>query len=211
MSEASITTIEIYTGGVAATNAVLARFAGGGELLFDAPEGVAGWLEERGAKPAALLLTHQHFDHVMDAAEVAEKWGIPVYAWSAYSKDLTLEELLGGARGMLLDVPQYEVTQILEGTDCLEIDGFPAMGVVHVPGHSPDSIGFHQGDHFYGGDILFAGSVGRSDFPNGDGELLVQGIRDKVFPLGDRVTVFPGHGPETTIGEERRSNPFCAE
>ncbi len=204
---------EIYTGGMVATNAVLARSAAGAELLIDAPEGVTEWLEARGAKPAALLLTHQHFDHVMDAAKVAEKWGIPIYAWSAYSKDLTLEERLAGATGTLLEVPKYLVTQLLEGEEKLAIEGFPEFGIVHIPGHSPDSIGFHLVAEklFFGGDILFAGSVGRSDFPNGDGELLVQGIREKLFPLGDAIRVFPGHGPETTVGDERRSNPFCGE
>ena len=203
--------IQIYTGGVAATNGMLLSFPGNGQLLIDAPEGIVDWLDARGAKPSALLLTHQHFDHVMDAAEVAERWEIPIYAFAEHSKDLTLEERLSGGTGMLLEVPKYSVNHLLEGEDLLKIEGFPEMGLLHVPGHSPDSVGFFFSDEqlLFSGDILFAGSVGRSDFPNGDGELLVRGIREKVFPLGDGVTVYPGHGPEILIGDERRENPYC--
>ena len=79
-----------------------------------------------------------------------------------------------------------------------------------MPGHSPGSLCFLQdaGKLLIGGDVLFAGGVGRWDLPGGDGDLLFAGIREKLFPLGDEITVLPGHGPPTTIGEERRTNPF---
>ena len=87
-----------------------------------------------------------------------------------------------------------------------------SIQVHHVPGHSPDSICFYLEDAeaLFGGDVLFQMSVGRTDFPNGDMNLLVDGIRNKIFPLNDRVTVFPGHGPETSIGFEKSNNPFLS-
>jgi len=85
--------------------------------------------------------------------------------------------------------------------------------VYHVPGHSPDSLCFlhRESGLLFGGDVLFAGGIGRTDFPGGDHGLLISGIREKLFPMGDDVCVLSGHGPVTTIGEERRSNPFVAE
>ena len=88
-------------------------------------------------------------------------------------------------------------------------DGFNYK-TIHVPGHSPDSICFYLKDLeiLFGGDVLFNGSIGRTDFPNGDTNQLIEGIKNKLFPLKDEVIVFSGHGTETTIGEEKRNNPF---
>ena len=89
------------------------------------------------------------------------------------------------------------------------INGFN-FKVFHVPGHSPDSICFYFGDSnvIFGGDVLFNGSIGRTDFPDGDTNQLIEGIKNKIFPLNDDIIIFPGHGGETTIGEEKINNPF---
>ena len=108
----------------------------------------------------------------------------------------------------------YQIDRVIAETkegEELNVSGM-LIHVSHVPGHSPDSICFYvkQAKALFGGDVLFQMSVGRTDFPNGDMDLLVDGIREKIFPLDDEVTVFPGHGPETTIGFEKLNNPFLA-
>lgn len=206
--------IECFTGGLLATNgyAVGAR-SGGPVVAVDAPRGFAGWLRSRGWSPAALVLTHQHFDHIEDAAEIAGAFGCPVFAFAPYSRALTLEDLFGGFAGMSLEIRPFEVGVLLEDEARagrpLRVAGLE-FDVIHVPGHSPDSIClFARGDRqLFGGDVLMSGGIGRSDFPGGDGALLVRGIRERLLPLGDDVVVWPGHGPETTIGWERGSNPF---
>ena len=197
-----------FTGGIAQTNGWVLE-APGGVLLVDAPEGVADWLERRQLRPVALLLTHQHFDHVMDAAAVKARFGCPIYAFAAHSRRLTLEDLFGMATGTTLSVPSYEVDHVLDGKGGVEIAGM-SFELKHVPGHSPDSICFYSKTEglLFGGDVLFAGSVGRTDFPGGSAQLLLSGIVEKILPLPDETRVFPGHGPETSIGEERLDNPY---
>ncbi|MDB6074809.1 MAG: gloB [Verrucomicrobiaceae bacterium] len=200
--------LSYFTGGIAETNGWVFEVAGG-VLLVDAPEGVADWLEQRQLRPTALLLTHQHFDHVMDAAAVKARFGCPIYAFAEYSKGLTLENLFGAATGTSLSVPAFEVDQVLGTAEQLEIAGV-TFEVKHVPGHSPDSICFylpHEG-LLFGGDVLFSGSIGRTDFPGGSSRQLLEGIGTKILTLPDNTRVFPGHGPETSIGEERSDNPY---
>ncbi len=200
--------LSYFTGGIAETNGWMVE-APEGVLLVDAPEGVADWLEASGVRPAALLLTHQHFDHVMDAARVKAKFGCPIYAHAAYSKGLTLEDLISMAMGAPLKVPAFEVDHVLAGMEQVSVGGVD-FAVKHVPGHSPDSIGFYWAEQglLFGGDILFAGSIGRTDFPGGSMKMLLAGIKEKILPLPDETRVLPGHGPETTVGEERQENGY---
>ena len=206
--------LESHTGGFTATNSFLIR-SEAGALLFDASEGVTEWLERLGVRIDALVLTHQHFDHVMDVAAVKEQHNCPVYAFAPMSADLTLTELLGSF-GMPVDVRDFEVDEILEGRATLELAGLK-FDVLHVPGHSPDSLCFrpdarsNRGEHILiGGDVLFQRGIGRTDFPHSDTELLYSGIREKLFTLAPETVVYPGHGPWTTIEFERRENPFVA-
>jgi hydroxyacylglutathione hydrolase len=203
--------IDTYTGGIAATNGHLLSLPTG-VFLVDAPEGVAEWVAGRGVRVDALLLTHQHFDHVQDAAAIQGAHGCPIYAWSDFSRDLTLERLFGAVTGMSLSVPEFTVDTVLEGRPMVIIGGQP-WRLYHVPGHSEDSVAFHLEEEgiLFGGDILFQGSVGRTDFPGGSFERLAKGIEAKLWPLPDGTRVFPGHGPETTIGREKRENPFIGE
>jgi hydroxyacylglutathione hydrolase len=196
--------IRSYTGGMAQTNAYLL-----GEndhcILIDAPLGVASWLESIGAKPSDILLTHQHYDHVEGVAELADQ-GIPVHAYAPFSQDLTLELLLQQS-GIDLKVTPYTVDHLLGSTDTLEVGGWK-FNLSHVPGHAQDSVVFVADDCAFVGDTLFASSVGRADLPGGDMELLISGIQKKLLTLDDSTQVFPGHGPTTSIGVERSSNPY---
>lgn len=201
---------ECFTGGFVQTNGYLVETPEGGHVLIDAPMGISQWLEARGIRPLALLLTHQHYDHVEDAAAVAAL-GVKIYAWSAYSQDLTLESMVRNW-GMPIQVAAFTVDEILADRPVLEIGGL-SFDLAHVPGHSPDSVTFHlpERGELYGGDTLFEGSVGRADLPGGNMGQLIDGIRGKLFALPEETRVFPGHGPATTIGAERAGNPYAGD
>jgi len=201
---------ERFTGGFVQTNGYLIETPDGSHLLVDAPAGSGAWLKAKGIVPAALLLTHQHYDHVEDAAAVAAM-GVRVYAHAPYSSALTLEEMMRGF-GMPVHVEPYTVDELLAGQTELEIGGL-RMELAHVPGHSPDSVTFfvRESGELFSGDTLFAASIGRPDLPGGDGPLLIDGIREKLFALPENTQVFPGHGPITTIGAERAENPYCGD
>ncbi|MEK7954433.1 MBL fold metallo-hydrolase [Luteolibacter soli] len=201
---------ERFTGGFVQTNGYLIETPDGSHLLVDAPAGSAAWLKAKGIVPTALLLTHQHYDHVEDAAAVAAM-GVRVFAHAAYSTDLTLEEMMR-SYGMPVHVEPYAVDELLEGRTSLEINGL-RLELAHVPGHSPDSVTFfiRESGELFSGDTLFEGSIGRPDLPGGDGPLLIDGIREKLFVLPENTQVFPGHGPTTTIGAERAGNPYCGD
>lgn len=196
--------ISCYTGGMVQTNGYLAEF-GDKTVLFDAPEGVCSWLEARGVKLDALVLTHQHYDHVEDVAKLQDE-GVKVYAWAAYSKELTLEAV--GADWGLPAVAPFSVDELL-GEGDIDLQG-KSVKVMHVPGHSADSIAIYYEDSglLVAGDALFAGSVGRCDLPGGSFETLIEGIQSKLMVLPDETRVLPGHGPETKIGTERATNGY---
>lgn len=198
--------IRRFEGGYLLTNSYLVATPQGGQLMIDAPMDADRWLDQLELTPRALLLTHQHFDHVMSAAAIAAR-GVPVYAWHPFSRALTMEEVVR-QWGMPFDVPEFPVDHTLEGRDSLEIDGL-RLELAHVPGHSPDSVTFYDPAHraLLAGDTLFQGSTGRGDLPGGDLDLLCRSIRAKIFTLPEDTRVLPGHGPATTVGAERRSNP----
>ncbi len=209
--------IECYTGGFFQTNGYLLTGAAG-QILVDAPEGVAAWLREKGVQLDVLLLTHQHYDHVIDVAELKRAYpACRILAHSGYDTDLTLEAFLQQSIGWAAEIEPYTVEETLEGQDQIEVAG-QGFELRHVPGHSPDSLCYFFASQssggadsvpvLLGGDVLFEGGIGRTDFPHGDTELLLGGIRDKVLTLPDDTTVYPGHGPPTTVGDEASSNPF---
>lgn len=205
--------IDSHTGGFTGTNSFLLSHENGSNVLIDASKGVADWLDSNEVRVEALLLTHQHFDHVMDAAAVAERQNCPIFAFAPASRDLTLIEMMTGI-GLPIEVADFEVAEVLEGQSELELGPF-RFEILHVPGHSPDSICFQpEGETdreqkvLIGGDVLFQRGIGRTDFPHSDPEQLLAGIREKLYVLPPETLVFPGHGPWTSIGEERVGNPF---
>ena len=195
--------IHTYTGGMVGTNAYLLETSTG-LLAFDAPNDLSIFLQQENLSAKALFLTHQHFDHVEDVT----KLGLPSYAFAQYSQDLVRDQQ---ARewGLPITVEAYQVDHLLQGQSTLQI-GDQNIKLLHVPGHSPDSVCFHFPEEkiLIAGDTLFAGGVGRTDLPHGDHDLLMKSIAEKLYTLPDDTAVYPGHGPATTIGEEKRSNPF---
>ncbi len=204
-------TLHSHTGGVAQTNGWLATSATG-NLVIDAPEGMSAWLEARAVKVDALLLTHQHFDHVFAAGAIAARHGCPVFAFSPPSKALTLEELYRIVSGGSFSVPPFPVTDLVTDGTTLQLLG-TSWTVLHVPGHSPDSVCFHapEAGCLFAGDTLFRDGVGRTDFPGGSWAQLLRGIQEKLLSLPDSTAIHPGHGPSTTVGRERTSNPFLID
>ena len=200
-------TYNTFCGGMFETNCYLVQ-APQGYILFDAPDGAGEWLESRGVELKLLLLTHGHVDHIQDAARIKKRFNCEMGCHSDTAPMIADRDFFRKF-GFQLEVepaqPDFLITETAE-QDFLGLK----MQVLEVPGHCPGSICFYSSpdELLIGGDVLFAGGVGRWDLPGGDGELLFRGIKKKLFPLGDNVTVLPGHGPPTTVGAERRTNPF---
>jgi glyoxylase-like metal-dependent hydrolase (beta-lactamase superfamily II) len=165
-------------------------------------------LEELEVTAEKIVLTHGHIDHAGGAAELAETLNIPVEGPNEADKFL-LDNL--PADGVRTGIPGRAVTpgRWLNEGDSIDIAGLP-FEVLQVPGHTPGHIVLVNKDNFIAivGDTLFQRSVGRSDFPYGDGALLVQGIKTKLLTLGDAFTILPGHGNASNIGMEKVTNPF---
>ena len=197
--------IQSFTGGLFDTNCFFLPAAG---ILIDAPQDAAGWLEKAGHRVKTLLLTHGHIDHVWDAARIRREHGCRV----GYHRDgvrMLTEPEFFKQFGFGFEIELVPPDFLIDECASLVVDSVD-FGVLLVPGHCPGSLCFLEkaARVLFGGDVLFAGGVGRWDLPGGDRDLLFRGIREKVFPLGDDVTVLPGHGPATKVGVERESNPF---
>ncbi|MGW9329764.1 MBL fold metallo-hydrolase [Bosea sp. NPDC055594] len=169
-------------------------------------------LKETGVKPVAIWLTHGHLDHAGGATELAEALSLPIIG--PHEADRPLLDALPeqGLRFEIRDMKAVKPTRWLAEGDNVSV-GEISFAVQHVPGHTPGHVTFFQRDlrFLLAGDTLFAGSVGRTDFPYGSHEDLIAGIKGKLLPLGDDVQFLPGHGPASTLGEERRNNPFLRD
>ncbi|HEY4284059.1 MAG TPA: MBL fold metallo-hydrolase [Chthoniobacterales bacterium] len=198
-----------FCGGIFETNCYLLE-APAGPILFDAPDGACAWIESLGIELKMLILTHGHFDHVPDVAKIKRRFGCPIGCHPETAPMISDPEFFR-SYGFQLELEPVEPDFTIEETPMREFLGLK-MQVLEVPGHCPGSLCFFLREDrlLIGGDVLFAGSVGRCDLPGGDSDLLFKGIREKLFPLGDAVVVLPGHGPPTTVGEERLTNPFVS-
>lgn len=166
------------------------------------------WLENNGILPGRLLLTHAHIDHILGCTWVKERYGLQP---ELHRKDLPVlkaAEYQGAMFGVRCDPPPPPARFIEEG-EVITL-GDEHLDVLFVPGHAPGHIAFYNPKQRFilSGDVLFHRSIGRTDLPGGDMDTLLESIRTQLYPLGDDITVYSGHGPETTIGEERRGNPF---
>jgi glyoxylase-like metal-dependent hydrolase (beta-lactamase superfamily II) len=167
---------------------------------------VAKWLDDQNLRPTDVLLTHQHFDHVLDAAALQAR-GARIHAFAPHAPTLTLENRC--REWGLPPVPAYSIDAVLDLTQPLRLAGLE-FTLAHIPGHSADSVTFYapQLACVYAGDTLFRNSIGRCDLPGGDEALLLRGICQHLLSLPDATEVFSGHGSATTIGQERRHNAF---
>jgi len=160
-----------------------------------------------------LLVTHGHIDHAGGVAELSERLGgVPIEGPHEADR-FWIDGMINQSRMFgLAGVRPFEPTRWLEDGDKVNF-GEVELDVLHCPGHTPGHVVFyHAPDKLLQvGDVLFQGSIGRTDFPRGDYEALIRSIREKLFPLGDDVRFISGHGPMSTLGEERRYNPYCRE
>ena len=181
-------------------------------VLFDAPMDLGDWLRDNDKKVDLLILTHLHHDHIMDAGAIAEQFECPIWAHSDPCEELTLHANLEALTGMKWDLREFSIDRHLDEGPDLEI-GDRTFQILHIPGHSPDSLCFHDEENRFviGGDVLFQNGIGRTDFPNGNHAELIAGIKEKLWPLPDDTTVYPGHGPPTQIGFEKETNPFLRD
>lgn len=167
---------------------------------------------QMGGQPEKILVTHAHLDHIGAVAELAERLGIPIEG--PHIEDRFWIEMLPRQAQMLgmPAPPPFTPDRWLTDGDTVTV-GDMTFQVLHCPGHTPGHVIFYQPDEKLAlvGDVLFAGSIGRTDFPRGDYQQLVSSIREKLFPLGDDVNFVPGHGPMSTFGHERATNPFVSD
>jgi len=180
----------------------------------DSERGINEIVERHRLRPVAVLATHGHLDHIWSVAPVCGARGIPAYIHPADRALLT-----DPARGLSLGPGQQlfggltftEPDDVRELTDgmTLELAGI-SLVVDHAPGHTPGSVTFRLPDTLFTGDLLFAGSIGRTDLPGGDYATILASLARVCLPLPDETVVLAGHGPRTTIGAERADNPFLA-
>jgi len=174
----------------------------------DDPGRIVRTIEQLGVRPHAVLLTHAHIDHAGAVGAILEKFPVPLlcHREEQYWLDrVESQARMFGVRATKMPKPDRYV----EDGEELRF-GSLLLRVIHTPGHTAGGVSYLIGKALFAGDTLFAGSIGRTDLPGGSYEGIIASIERKILPLGDDVVVYSGHGPETTVAREKRSNPFLA-
>jgi len=172
----------------------------------DEGEEILSRIAERGITLDKILLTHGHFDHVGAVRTLRDRTGARVHVHAEEVGRMRTANRQGGMFGLSVENPPAPDVLVREGD--VVVLGDQEFRVLHTPGHTPGHVTFLTGEMAFVGDLIFAGSIGRTDLPGGSFDDLIRAVREKIFTLPDRTVLFPGHGPATTVGEEKRSNPF---
>ena len=223
-----------FPAGQLAANCYFVAAEAGGECVIidpgqDSAAGIDRLVEEHALKPAAILVTHGHFDHMWQAQVVADRYDAPL--WIGTDDRHLLKDPMAAisnqSAGMLSaqfainDLPDFRepgrVHEAVQGS-VIEIEGLTIV-VDHAPGHTPGTVLYRMeydgpediSQLMFSGDFLFQGSIGRTDLVGGDHSEMLESLRSKVLPLADNIVVLPGHGEQTSIGRERVTNPFLLE
>jgi len=169
-------------------------------------------LKKTGTRLTKIWVTHGHLDHVGAVKEVAQRYGVPIEGPHREDKFWIDDLPLWCEKAGFPPSQSFEPDRWLEDGDTVSL-GKEVFHVLHCPGHTPGHVVFyHEGEKLaVVGDVLFQGSIGRTDFPKGDHDTLISSIRNKLWPLGDEVRFVPGHGPMSTFAHERATNPFVAD
>ena len=202
--------LEIITVGALEVNCYVLASAPGAEAIIidpgDQVHKIKKVLADHNLKPVAVVNTHGHVDHI----GCDDKFGVPVFI---HKLDAALLEDSSLNLSSFLNMPftVHSDIRMVEEADIIELGGLN-LKVIHVPGHTPGGVALllmnQRNGILFSGDSLFYRSIGRTDFRGGDNQLLVKSIKEKLFSLPDDTIVYPGHGPATTIGEEKRENPY---
>ena len=176
----------------------------GGDL-----EKILAVVEQNSVKLTKILLTHGHIDHVGATAELLQRMPLPVIGPHEGDQFLIAGLVMQATMFGFAKVDSFEPDQWLQDGESVQV-GNVTLSVSHCPGHTPGHVVFFDpaSELALVGDVLFQGSIGRTDFPGGNHDTLIASIREKLFPLGDKVQFVPGHGPMSTIGAEKASNPY---
>ena len=211
IQEEAVLNVETFTDLSFGTNSYVAWEEGTDRaVLIDAGMSagpILEFLDRKGLTLEAVLLTHGHPDHIVGAAEIVEATGAPVYL---HEMDSKMVEMMPPMLLAMMGIDELKVPgefKPLRDGQVLEIAGLE-IEVLHTPGHSPGSVSFLVDGALFDGDLVFRASIGRTDFPGGDFERLLRSVNEKVFVLDPETKLYPGHMGPTTVGWEKRTNPF---